>query len=302
MHLKPNELAGLSEIAISAAQQAGAMIQSYSHKPITVEHKSGGDSIASQVVTEVDILSEKIIVEALMPTCKQYDLALLTEESSDDKARLEKDYFWCVDPMDGTLAFTESTPGYSVSIALVSKAGMPVIGVVYDPVSDTLYSSVKGQGVLRNSKVWKPNIKSTGGMPLTLVSDRGFANKPYYADVCKMLTAIAIESGMPGLQTLERNGAVLNACLVLEHSPAVYIKFPKPEEGGGSLWDFSATAAIFHELGFIATDFYGDPLDLNRPSSTFMNHRGVLFTLDPSLANKIKSLLPLSNDNELENR
>ncbi|MGD8641778.1 MAG: inositol monophosphatase family protein, partial [Gammaproteobacteria bacterium] len=71
---------------------------------------------------------------------------------------------------------------------------------------------------------------------------------------------------------------------------AVYFKMPKPEKGGGSLWDFAASAALFLELGYVATDFHGQPLDLNRRDSTYMNHRGVLFATDLSLATDIQEL------------
>ena len=101
---------------------------------------------------------------------------------------------------------------------------------------------------------------------------------------------IASKHGFAGLQTLEKQGAVLNACWVLENPPAVFFKFPKAEEGGGSLWDFAATAILFSELGFVASDFYGAPLDLNRADSTFMNHRGVLFATNQSLAGEIQKL------------
>lgn len=300
MQLNNKDLTCLSECAIVAAKEAGALIASYANKKVEVQRKDGGDSIASQVVTEVDLLSEKIITKVLLPTCEKYDLALLTEESIDDRSRLEKDYFWCVDPMDGTLSFTEGIPGYSVSIALVAKSGQPLIGVVYDPVSQTLYSAVKGQGVLRNEKPWVITPSSLQGNPLTFVCDRGFVEKPYYTEVCKSLALAAINKGLPGLHTLEKNGAVLNACWVLEHPPACYFKFPKQEEGGGSLWDFAASAVLFHELGFIATDFHGNPLELNRMDSTFMNHRGVLFTVDELLAEDIQDLMNVVSEGKQE--
>ena len=299
MLLRPDDLLYLSECAIAAAIEAGRIIASYAGKPVPVQRKEGGSNLASQVVTEVDLRSERAIVAILQSTCEQYDLALLTEESADDKARLEKDYFWCVDPMDGTLCFIESTPGYAVSIALVSRSGMPMIGVVYDPVSHTLYSAVKGQGILRNGESWSTKSassasvsepKSMVGEPLTLVCDRGFLAISNYSSVYEALVSIASKLGFAGLQTLERNGAVLNACRVLENPPAVYFKLPKADEGGGSLWDFAATAALFSELGYVASDFYGEPLDLNRADSTFMNHRGVLFATDYSLAIEIRKL------------
>jgi len=293
MVLSPTQLTELANEAMDAAVQAGELIASYTDKTVIIKHKIGGDSVASQVVTEVDLKSEAIIVKALKPTCKKYDLALLTEETEDDKSRLDKNYYWCVDPMDGTLAFTESTPGYAVSIALVAKTGEPVIGVVYDPSTTTLYSSVKNQGALRDRKPWAPDNKLIQNKPLTLVCDRGFTKKSYYGKLCETLESIMSKHSYTGLQIIEKNGAVLNACFVLENSPAIYFKLPKPEQGGGSLWDFAATAAIFIELGFIATDFYGEPLELNRTDSTYMNHRGVMFSMDPRLAVEAQELLKL---------
>ncbi len=294
MKLSPDDLAYLSECAIAAAKQAGQLIESYANRTVSVRHKSGGDSHASQVVTEVDLLSEEIIVKTLRPTCERYDLALLTEESEDDKARLHKDFFWCVDPIDGTLAFIESTPGYAVSIALVSRSGKPLIGVVYDPVTHTLYSAVRGQGAFRNGQAWDLTSSSAKtSRPLSFVCDRGFVEHEYYPVLNEALTLVATRHGCTGVKMIESNGAVMNACRVLETPPAVYFKCPKLQQRGGSLWDFAATAAIFDELGAVAGDIYGQPLDLNRADSTFMNHRGVLFATDKSLATDIQQLLEL---------
>ncbi len=291
MKLTPTDLKILSEFAIIAAKQAGKLIVSYANKSVSVQHKTGGDSIASQVVTEVDLKSEAIIIEILQPSCEQYDLALLTEESEDDHARLEKDYFWCVDPMDGTLAFTESVAGYSVSIALVAKSGEPVIGVVYDPVTYTLYSAIKEQGVLRNEKSWTLSSSIQPSKRLLQVCDRGMLQQDYYPDLNNALNELALNKGYTELETRESNGAVLNACTVLENAPAIYFKIPKSAQGGGSVWDFAATAAIFNEIGAVATDASGDKLDLNRTDSTYMNHCGVLFTTEQELEKSIHLLI-----------
>lgn len=291
MQLSDADLRVLGDYAMSAAKKAGALISQYANQTVRVEHKQGGDSIAAQVVTEVDRKSEAIIIDVLQPTCKQFDLALLTEETEDNQLRLEKDYFWCVDPMDGTLAFTESIPGYSVSIALVARSGQPVIGIVYDPVTRTLYSAIKGQGVLRNEKKWTAVETKNTSAPLLHVCDRGMLQQSYYDQLNTALTNMAIARGYSGLTTIEKNGAVLNACTVVEHAPAMYFKCPKPEQGGGSVWDFAATAAIFNEINAIATDASGQPLDLNRADSTYMNHRGVLFTNDASLQHAIQKII-----------
>jgi 3'-phosphoadenosine 5'-phosphosulfate (PAPS) 3'-phosphatase len=69
----------------------------------------------------------------------------------------------------------------------------------------------------------------------------------------------------------------LNGIHVLENGPACMLKLPKKESGGGSIWDFAATACIFQELGLPATNFEGGRLDLNRKDGTFMNHQGVFY-------------------------
>ncbi len=290
MQLSSEELLKLSECAIDAAVEAGRLIASRSNEKITVEHKEGGDHIASQVVTEVDYQSNAIIIDRLSPTCGDYDLALLTEEGADDLRRLEADAFWCVDPLDGTLSFIESVPGYSVSIALVSRQGIPLIGVIYNPVTKKLYSAVRGQGAMLNGESWKPDLDPPyTGRPLTAVFDPSMEESTdNYAVIMKRLEVIAEKMGLSGVQTMHRGGAVVNACRVLENSPACYFKFPKPADGGGSLWDFAASACIYNELGAVATDFQGEALELNRVESTFMNHRGVMYATSQELASEIR--------------
>ena len=85
-------------------------------------------------------------------------------------------------------------------------------------------------------------------------------------------------------------GAAMNAMWALQSAPACYFKFARSGNSGGSLWDYAASACIFHEAGAIATDISGDPLDLNRADSTFMNHRGILYTTDETLAQRIRQL------------
>ena len=87
----------------------------------------------------------------------------------------------------------------------------------------------------------------------------------------------------------------MNAIWVVENSPALYFKFPKEAEGGGSLWDYSATAAIFKEMGLFVSDIHGDDLDLNRKGSTFMNHRGALYTTSELIRDRIIQLYKTLN-------
>ena len=289
MALSPADLKRLTESAVEAALHAGRLIASRSGGKIEVEHKEGGDSLASQVVTEVDYESNAIIIDKLYPTCGEFGIALLTEETGDDGKRLDKEAFWCVDPLDGTLSFTESIPGYSVSIALVSREGEPLIGVICNPVTKRLYSAIRGEGARLDGAPWRPDLKPRyEGRPLTAVFDPSHEESEEYEEILVRLEALAERMGLTGLKTMKRGGAVVNACRVLENGPACYFKFPKAQDGGGSLWDFAASACLYKELGAVATDFEGRPLELNRAESTFMNHRGVMYATDSALAEAIR--------------
>ncbi len=274
MKLSSEDLHELAELAIRAATEAGQMIAR--SRPQEIEHKEGGHSLSSQVVTEVDRQAEDLILRVLAPTFDRFELGLLSEETDDNGGRLIADYFWCIDPLDGTLPFIEGTPGYAVSIALVDQSGTPMIGVVYDPVEGALFHAVSGAGAFRNRAPWSID-SAAGGAELSVFTDRSFFALENHDEVVAALDEIARDLGLAGVRIHEPRGAVMNALGVLALPNACYFKFPKPTAGGGSLWDFAATACLFHEVGAIATNIHGDVLDLNRANSTFMNHQGVLF-------------------------
>ena len=267
-------LSQLNKIAIEAALSAGKVIQKHMNDEVKVEKKEGGDSYASQVVTAVDLACEKVILSHLLPTCEEFDIALLSEETEDNGSRFEEDYFWCIDPMDGTLAFINGHPGFSVSIALVAKDGTPYIGVVFDPSTNTLYHAIKGNGAFKNGRPWE--IKHQNDH-LTYVSDRKLIDTPRAAEIESLLYEQIKKLGLTGLREISGAGSVLNGILVLENGPACMLKFPKKENGGGSIWDFAATACIYQELGLPATNFEGGRLDLNRKDGSFMNHEGAFY-------------------------
>ncbi len=269
------DLLQLKNIAIKAALSAGKVIQKYMNDDVLVKKKNAGTSYASQVVTQVDIACEKAILSHILPTCDQFDLALLSEESEDDGSRFEKDFFWCIDPMDGTLPFINKQPGFSVSIALVAKDGTPYIGVVFNPSTNSLYYAVKGKGVFKNGSPWE--IKHINNH-LTYVTDRKLKDTPRSAEIERLLDETAEKLSLNGVKEIAGSGAVLNAIHVLENGPACMLKLPKKESGGGSIWDFAATACIYKELGLPATNFEGERLDLNKKNDTFMNHEGISYT------------------------
>lgn len=274
----------LCDAAIDAATKAGKVIELHAGKVLEIHGKDGGTSIASQIFTEVDVMAEKIILDRLVPTIEAFDLGLLAEETEHGTSRLDKEYFWCIDPIDGTLPFTENVPGYSVSIALVSQAGIPYIGVVYDPVTHTLYHAVRNNGAFRNGKKWTTTPSSD---TFTFVCDRSFLKTTHYNHTREIIAAYAHENGYKDIKAMTQGGAAMNACWVLEHAPACYLKYPKPQQGGGSIWDYAATACIFNEIGAHVSDSSGKQLTLNNPHSTFMNESGILYASNSTMAEHI---------------
>ena len=292
-----SHLKELLAIATSAVQEAGAMINEYTqgHNELLVEEKKGGSSYASQVVTKVDLLAQEILLKHLLPTCQKYDLGLLTEESDDNKSRLDHWAFWSIDPLDGTLPFIEGSEGFAVSVALVQKEGTPLLGAIYHPPTERVYTSLYGQGAYINGKSFsiKPasHVSHVSHTPadtiFTFMHDRSFLLHPLYQQILVDIKAIALNEGYAHFAISSQGGAVVNALWTLEKSPACYLKLPKKEEGGGSLWDYSATASFALESGAHISDCFGEPLELNREESTFMNHKGVLFCSDHTIAQDI---------------
>ncbi len=277
MSLNPDQFQQLLNRAIEAATGAGQMISQT--RPKKIRRDKEGDNLASQMLTEVDGQAQELILRTLEPTFAQYDLALLTEESPDDGSRMEKDYFWCIDPIDGTLPYIEGVPGYAVSIALVSRSGDAVIGVVYDPVEHTLYHAVQGQGAFRNGKKWtmEPSLAASG--QVNIITDRSVADYPYCGEVAQKLNASVKGQG----------GAVMNALWCLENPPACYFKFPKPQKGGGCFWDYAATACIYKEFGAAVSDMSGKPMHLNA-ASIYLNPHGILYATHAELARRVIAL------------
>ncbi|WPJ96175.1 inositol monophosphatase family protein [Coraliomargarita algicola] len=290
MQIDTNKFNTLADVACEAALRAGALIRTFTAGEVTVFRKEGGDSLASQVVTEVDERSQSVILGHLESTFLKYDLALLSEERSDDGSRFDKEYFWCIDPLDGTLPFTQGKAGYAVSIALVRRDGLPVIGVVYDPVQDRLYRAVAGLGLCINGQPYQAaRVVRTGETRLKFCMDCTFESDPRREALSLRMHALAQRAGYSEAVIDMHGGAVCNACYVLEHPQAVYLKEPKTELGGGSFWDFAATACIFEEAGGSVSDYFGQRLDLNSSTHTFFNHCGVFFCSDPALAELLQA-------------
>ncbi len=246
MHI--DDLNKLLALAKVAAVNASKVIQ-YHFNNDTEAKKKDGTTTANSIVTQADIESQKAILEILEPTRIKYNLGLIAEEESCDNSRFEKDYFWCIDPLDGTLNFSKKKEGYSLSIALLSKAGRPILGLVLNPVTNDLYHAIKGQGAFKNDRQLKI---TTNCNDVTIISGQG---------------------------------AVMNAINTIEMAPAIYYKLPKKSQGGGSIWDFAATSIIQSEAGGFNSDFSQKKLMLNS-KNTFMNEIGIIYASSIDLINK----------------
>ncbi|CAG9623315.1 inositol monophosphatase family protein [Sutcliffiella rhizosphaerae] len=99
------------------------------------------------VVTEADHLAEKIILDTLI---KQFpDHSITSEESGSNK--VNSDWLWQVDPLDGTNNFAIGLPVYASSITLLYK-NQPVLGVVYEPMVDRLFVAAHQKGATYNDQ------------------------------------------------------------------------------------------------------------------------------------------------------
>ena len=131
------------EISKKAAVLAGgAIMEVYGAEDFAdgfkVEYKEDNSPL-----TEADRRANDIIVNILKKEFPEY--AILAEESADDKKRLENDYCFIVDPLDGTKEFIKRNGQFTVNIALAYKH-KPVMGVIYVPVTRELYYAAAGGG------------------------------------------------------------------------------------------------------------------------------------------------------------
>lgn len=119
------------------ARDAGAVILDWYERDFTIEFKSS----EFDLVTEADRASEALIIGRIRESYP--DHAILAEESGNMPS--ESPFRWVIDPLDGTSNFAHGLPHFSVSIAL-QQASETIVGVIYDPIRDELFSAARGEG------------------------------------------------------------------------------------------------------------------------------------------------------------
>ncbi|MBF0469869.1 MAG: inositol monophosphatase [Gammaproteobacteria bacterium] len=132
--------------AISAARASGNVIRrSFSRvDELTIITKAAND-----FVSEVDRKAEEEILSIIR---KAYpDHAFLAEESGQRESRNSSPYRWIIDPLDGTTNFLHGFPQFAVSIGLMKGEQMEV-AVVYNPISEELFTASRGDGAQLNSR------------------------------------------------------------------------------------------------------------------------------------------------------
>ena len=129
--------------AKEAALLAGQMLLDATDKDLYYENKAKSD-----VVTALDLRSEQLIRDYLHIRFPE-DNFLGEEEGL---VIYGNGGTWIVDPVDGTNNLVHRIPGYTVSIAYEEKAGHPVLGVVYSPAQNELFSAIEGQGAFLNDE------------------------------------------------------------------------------------------------------------------------------------------------------
>ena len=141
------------KLAINASLKAGEIIMQYYCDDYEIKEKGYHNP-----VTTADYEADTYLKSTLMSARPQY--GWLSEETVDSKNRLNKEKVWIVDPLDGTKEFIEGVPQFVVSIALVEK-GIPIIGVLHNPVTKETFHAAKGEGAYLDENQYRCSIKDS---------------------------------------------------------------------------------------------------------------------------------------------
>ncbi|MBV7441903.1 3'(2'),5'-bisphosphate nucleotidase CysQ [Weeksellaceae bacterium TAE3-ERU29] len=235
-------------LAIEAAIEAGKEILKIYDKDFSVEYKEDNSPI-----TDADITSNKVIVNHLKTT----NISIISEEIKADsyKERVNWNFVWIVDPLDGTKEFVKKNGEFTVNIALVEN-GVPILGVIYAPVKKELfYADKNGSFKVKNIESFteldrKEKIKLIGNTPdereIIVVSSRSHVNKAtqdYIEKLKETYKNIKIVSA----------GSSLKLCMLAEGKAHVYPRFAPIME-----WDTAAGHAICKFAGISVTTVEGN--------------------------------------------
>jgi len=225
-----------------AARKAGAYILEAMSGLRRVDYKGRAD-----MVTDVDRGSEAIILDFIRRDWPEH--AILAEETGDN--RLDSEWRWVIDPIDGTTNFVHGYPFFCVSIA-VQHRNETVVAVVYDPVHDEMYTAVHGGGAFLNGVPLK--VSQTDDLSKTLLAT-GF---PYELGDRWHRSMDYFKLFYYQTHGVRRDGAAaLDLCYVAAGRFDGFWEYDlKP-------WDVAAGLLLVTEAGGKVTDFAGRPAGIH---------------------------------------
>ncbi len=231
------------EIATEAALAAGAVLQGYwGNLDAITEKGRPGD-----LVTVADKASEAVILEILRRHFPSH--SILAEESG-QLGEKESEYLWAIDPLDGTTNYTHQYPFFATSIGLLI-AGVPQVGVIFDPFHNELFRAAIGLGATLNRRpiqVSQTEQLSKSLLVTGFAYDRRETPDNNYAEFCH-LTHLT--------QGVRRSGS---ASLDLAHVACGRVD--GYWERGIAPWDIAAGVVLLEEAGGKVTAYDGSPLSI----------------------------------------
>ncbi|RTE86442.1 MULTISPECIES: 3'(2'),5'-bisphosphate nucleotidase CysQ [Gammaproteobacteria] len=204
-------------------------------------------------VTSADLMASEFISEHLHNL--NPSLPVLTEESLVDwSVRRDWSSYWLVDPLDGTQEFIYGSGDFAVSIALIHY-DMPILGVIYWPAEDALYTAAAGQGAWRLQKGVHQNI-SVRRLD-TPQSDSIKVALSRRQPTERILSRMS--SGDRDIEHVYTGSCALKSCLVAEGTADCFVRVGETGE-----WDTAAAQILVEEAGGSLVDESFRPLKYNR--------------------------------------
>jgi 3'(2'), 5'-bisphosphate nucleotidase len=222
---------------VTIAKEAGDAIMQVYNQDFEVEYKQD-----SSPLTLADKEANNIIVDGLNKLSVNFPI--LSEEGKGISYEVRKhwEYFWLVDPLDGTKEFVKKNDEFTVNIALIHK-DTPVLGVVYAPALDTCYWAKQGEGAFKDGQKLPLKTKEQRNTYKIVVSRSHMSNETQaFID--------AIDTNTE--KELVSIGSSLKICLVAEGEADIY-----PRLGPTMEWDTGAAHAIVNESGKILQKYKG---------------------------------------------
>ncbi len=196
-------------------------------------------------VSEADHAANDILYDYLMAE-HGGGYGFLSEEAADNTARLDARRTWILDPIDGTRAFLNGVPHFTICVALIEK-GEALLSAIFNPATNEFYEAEKDAGALLNGKPIKASNQST------LENCRILAHKPLFSYE-------SWDRPWPEMQVDQVNSTSYRIALVAAGTfDATLALLPKYD------WDVAPGALIAKEAGALISDHKGESFSYNHP-------------------------------------